>query len=137
MLLSQMSMCQGRSSRWYLILSTLESYLIPTSFKKHVKKVIQITKFNLANFRFIRNCLTTEVAKLYFKSMILPHLTYCLTSWTQACYTTLKPIKSVYKQALKVLDRKPNSHHHCYILRKHELLSWENLVPTHVLYSRS
>ena len=34
------------------------------SFKKQVKKVIQITKFNLANFRFIRNCLTTEVAKL-------------------------------------------------------------------------
>ena len=98
------------------------------SFKKHVKKVIQITKFYMANFRFIRNCLTTEVAKLYFKSMILPHLTYCLTSWAQACCTTLKPIQSVYKQALKVLDRKPNSHHHCHILRKHELLSWGNLV---------
>jgi hypothetical protein len=37
-------------------------------------------------------------------------------------------MQCVYKQALKVLDRKPNSHHHCYILRKHELLSWENLV---------
>ena len=60
--------------------------------------------------------------------MILPHLTYCLTSWAQACCTTSKPIQSVYKQALKVLDKKPNSHHHCYILRKHELLSWENLV---------
>jgi hypothetical protein len=32
------------------------------------------------------------------------------------------------KQALKVIDRKPNSHHHCYILRKHELPSWETLV---------
>ena len=80
------------------------------------KKVIQMTKFNLDNFRFIRNCLTTEVAKLYFKSK------------GQACCTTLKRIQSVYKQALKVLDRKPNSHHHCYILRKHELLSWETLV---------
>ena len=60
--------------------------------------------------------------------MILPHLTYCLTSWTQACCTTIKPIQSVYKQALRVLDWKPNSHHHCYILRKHELLSWKNLV---------
>ena len=44
------------------------------SFKKQVRKVIQITKFNLANFRFIQNCLTAEVAKLYLKSMILPHL---------------------------------------------------------------
>ena len=67
------------------------------SFKKHVKKLIQITKFNLAHFRFIRNCLTTEVAKLYFKSMILPHLTYRLTSWAQASCTTLKPIQSVNK----------------------------------------
>ena len=60
--------------------------------------------------------------------MILPHLTYCLTSWAQACYTTLKPIQSVCKQALKVLDRKPNSHNHCHILRKHELLSWKTRV---------
>ena len=58
--------------------------------------------------------------------MILPQLTYCLISWAQACCTTLKPIQSVYKQALKVIDRKPNSH--CYILRKHEFLSWENLM---------
>ena len=35
------------------------------SFKKQVRKVMQITKYNLANFRYIRNCLTTPVAKLY------------------------------------------------------------------------
>ncbi len=35
------------------------------SFKKQVKKVLQITKYNLANFRYIivRNCLTTTAAK--------------------------------------------------------------------------
>ena len=87
-----------------------------------MKKVIEITKFNLANFRFIQNCLTTEVAKLYFKSMVLPHLTYCLTSWAQACCTTLFSLST--KKALKVLD----SHRHCYILRQHELLSWKNNV---------
>jgi hypothetical protein len=94
-----------------------------------MKKVTHITKLNLAKFQNIWNCLTTEVTKRYFKSMILPHLTYYLTNWAQACSTTtLKSIQSVCKQALKVLDRKPNSYHHCYIPRKHELLSWKNLV---------
>jgi len=61
----------------------------------------------------------------------MPHLTYCLSSWSQGCKKTLKPIQSVYKQALKVLDRKPFRFHHCSILDKHVLLNWENLVTFH------
>ncbi len=76
------------------------------SFKKQVKKVLQITNYNLANFRYIRNCLTTIAAKLYINSMIIPHLTYCMTTWSQVKGTTLKPILSLYKQAYKVLGRK-------------------------------
>ena len=98
------------------------------SFKKQVRKVMQITKYNLANFRYIRNCLTTPVTKLYMTAMIIPHLTYCMTSWTQVNSTTLRPILSLHKQALKILDRKPKLYHHCKILDKHNLLSWENLL---------
>ena len=96
------------------------------SFKKQVKKVIRITKYNIANFRYIRSCLTTSAAKLYLNSMIIPHLLYCMTSWTQANDTTLKPVFSLYKQALKVLDRKHNTYY-CKILNKYDILSWENL----------
>lgn len=55
------------------------------SFKKHVKNVVglNIAKFNLANFRFIRNSLTNEAAVLFKNSMIIPHITYCMTTWTQ------------------------------------------------------
>ena len=42
---------------------------------------------------------------LYFKSMKFPYLTYYLTSLAQACFATLKPIQSVCKQSLRVLDR--------------------------------
>ena len=83
---------------------------------------MQITKYNLANFRHIRNCLTIPVAKLYMTAMIIPHRTYCMTSSTQVNSTPL-----TNKQALKVLDRKPKLYHHCKILDKHNLLSWENL----------
>ena len=98
------------------------------SFKHQVRKVVQITKYNRANFRYIRNCLTTPVAKLYMNTMIIPHLTYCMTSWTQACSTTLRPILSLHKQALKVLDKKPKLYHHCNILNKYNILSWENIL---------
>lgn len=45
-----------------------------------------------------------------------------------ACKTTIKPIAAVYKQALKVLDKKPKMYHHCYILEKYERLNLDNIV---------
>ena len=72
------------------------------SFKKQVKHVTNV--FNLVNFRYIRNGLTMQAAKLYFNAMIIPHLTYCLTSWAQASSTTLKHIHILQIQALKTLD---------------------------------
>lgn len=98
------------------------------SFKKQVKNVAKVVKFQLFNFKYIRNSLTTDAAKLYFNVMIIPFLTYCLTSWAQASSTTLKSIQILHKQALKVLDNKPKSYHHCAILTKHSLLSWDNLI---------
>ena len=78
-----MSVCLGRSFK-QLQFKYLGIILDSTalSFKHQVRKVVQITKYNLANFRYIRNCLTTPVAKLYMNTMIIPHLTYCMTSWT-------------------------------------------------------
>ena len=65
------------------------------SFKKQIKKITQISKFNLANFpKHMKLVLTIEVTKLELKSMILPQLTYYLTSLAQACFSTLIPIQS-------------------------------------------
>uniref|UniRef100_A0AAR2J957 Reverse transcriptase domain-containing protein n=1 Tax=Pygocentrus nattereri TaxID=42514 RepID=A0AAR2J957_PYGNA len=96
------------------------------SFKNQVKKVINTVKLNLANFRHIRPYLTTEAAKLFMHAMIVSHITYCFTSWSQTSLSILKPIESLYKQALKILDRKPNSYHHCHIVQKYNLLSFDS-----------
>lgn len=53
------------------------------------------------------------------------HLSYCVTSWPPV---QLSNLYSLYHQALKVLDRQPNTHHHCYCIRHHNLLSWDNLI---------
>ena len=98
------------------------------TFKTQVKKVTQRVKFSLANFKYIRNTMTLNSAKLYMNAMIMSHLTYCLTSWGQTNSSTLKPLATLYKQTLKVLDQKPNRSHHCTILNKHNILSWEDLI---------
>lgn len=98
------------------------------TFKKHIKKVSQRVRFSLANFKYIRNTMTFNAAKLYVNAMVMTHLTYCLTSWGQTNASTLKPLETLYKQTLKVLDQKPNSSHYCTILHKHKLLSWEDVI---------
>lgn len=96
------------------------------SFKSHVKKVTNIVKFNLHNFRQIRTSLTEGAALIFLHSMIFSHIDYCLTSWSHTGATILKPIESLFKKALKVLDKKPFSYHHCNILHKYNLLSFDN-----------
>lgn len=76
---------------------TLDSSL---SFKKHVKKMSNTLKYNLATFRNIRNSLTLEAAKCFLNTIIIPYFTYCISSWSQANNTTLKPLETLYKRAL-------------------------------------
>ena len=59
--------------------------------------------------------------------MILSHIEYCFVIWSFAGVTTLKPIEQLYKKAIKVLDKKPRTFHHCLILARHNFLNLENL----------
>ncbi len=54
------------------------------------------------------------------------HLSYCLTCWGQAGETVIKPLKSLYKQTLKTLDKKSHQYHHCRVLEKYNFLSFDN-----------
>ena len=55
-------------------------------------------------------------------------MSYCITIWGQANQTTMTPIKSLYKQALKIMDQKPTRWHHWQILKKHNLLGFDSFV---------
>ena len=77
--------------------------LDPTlSFKNQVKKVVSTVKFNLQNFKHIRNSMSVNAARTFLHAMIFSHFEYCLTSWSLTCASTLKPIEALYKRALKV-----------------------------------
>ena len=93
------------------------------SFKKHVGQVCNTVKFNLRDFRYMRNKLPLDAAKLYMHSMIFSHVSYCITSWSQTGKTTLAPL-----QTLKVLDKKPLKYHHCKIIQRHNLMTFDSFV---------
>lgn len=63
--------------------------------------------------------------------MILSHIRYCLTNWSQLSDTSLQSVERLYKQSLKVWDKKHNSYYHCHILSKYHLFSWENIIRFH------
>lgn len=79
------------------------------NFKKHIKKMRKTIKYNLANFRYRRSSLPMDVAKIFMHGLIFSHISYCITCWGQASETTIKPLKSLYKQAIKILDKKNTS----------------------------
>ncbi len=81
---------------------TLDSNL---SFKKHVKKLVRTIKYSLINFRQIRQCLPINIARIFMHAKKNYHLSYCLTCWGQAGETVIKPLKSLYKQTLKTLEK--------------------------------
>ena len=82
------------------------------NFKQHVKKVKNTIKFNLSNFKHIRPFLTMETAKTYMHAMIFTHISYCYTTWSHTSESTLKPIKSLFKRTIKILDKKPIHYHY-------------------------
>ena len=98
------------------------------NFKTHVKEASKKIKRSLFTFRRIRSSLSVEAAKAFFHAMIMSHFAYGVTCWSQTSDTTLKPLKLLYKQAAKILDRKDRSHHHCTIYNKSNILNFENFI---------
>ena len=70
------------------------------TFKTQVKKVLNSIKFNLKNFIYIWNNLTTEASKLYMHAMILSHINdpHQLDTDIKNHFAT---VERLYKQALK------------------------------------
>lgn len=75
------------------------------TFKNPGKKLCNKIKCNLANFRYIRGSLAMEASHMYLNSMILPHLSNCMSCWSHGGKITLKPLESLNESALKIHDK--------------------------------
>lgn len=78
----------------------------------------RVAKANLHTFRLIRDCLPFHAANTFMQAMIFSHLSYYVTSWSQAAPTITKPLMIIYNRAIQILDRKPIRSPHCHVLKK-------------------
>lgn len=76
------------------------------TFEKHIKKIVCVVTPQLRNFKFIRSQLSLEAARIYLHSLIFSNFSYCITSWSQSGKSTLRPLYTLYKRALKAFDKK-------------------------------
>lgn len=53
---------------------------------------------------------------------------YYITTWSQTNVSSMQPLQSLYKQALKIMDKKPVSDHYCKIIKKYNLLTFEHFL---------
>lgn len=104
---------------------TLDSTL---TFKSHIKKIQRTIKFNLSNFKLIRPSLTTVSARVFMHAMVFSYIEYGFTNWSFTSKAALTQTDSLYKRPLKILDKKPVSYHHCHILQKYNLLTFDNFT---------
>jgi len=81
----------------------------------------------------IRNCLTLDCAFTFFNSMVLSHISYGITTWSQAHQSSVETIECLYNRALKVLDKKRIRYHHCHIQSKYKILSFVNFISLHLI----
>ena len=97
-------------------------------FNHHIKKISKTIKTNLNCFKLIRHYIPHQAAILYMHSMIFSHISYCLTVWAPAAPSTKQHIGSLYNQTVKVLDKKTIRWHHCKVIKKYNLLSFESFI---------
>ncbi len=117
----------GKDYKLYLNISTLVFWLIPNfNLRRRLKRSVTGSDlvYQILDLFVI---MSSDAALIYMHSMIISHITYCLT-WSHASITTLKPLESLYKQSLITLDKKSVQFHHCSILKTYNLLSWDNLI---------
>ena len=60
--------------------------------------------------------------------MILSHLGYCITAWSQAGLTATRPLERLYNRALKILAKRPIRAHHCDVQRDLNMMSFDNYI---------
>ncbi len=63
------------------------------NFKNHGKRISETFRANLNCFKMIRNCLTFDSALMFLNSVLLPRLSYGVTTWSQASQSVMRSIE--------------------------------------------
>jgi len=82
------------------------------NWNEHINFLIKRLASKLFQFRSIKQYLNTHTRKIFYFAYIAPLIDYASTCYGQACPTTLGPLNSLYKRAIKYVLNTDSSLQH-------------------------
>ena len=102
-------------------------------FKSHINKVSGICSRNLGILYRARYLLTRDLLILLYNSLVQPYLMYCSHIWGSNYPTTLKPIVTVQKRAIRLIMNKEPRTSTSPLFRELRMLKFNDLVKYQIL----
>jgi len=77
------------------------------SWKQHVKHICKNITFGISYIIKVQSLFPRHILKILYRSFVECHLRYGIESWGSACKTTLSPIHTLQKRALRIMYHLP------------------------------
>uniref|UniRef100_A0A672G3Z8 Reverse transcriptase domain-containing protein n=1 Tax=Salarias fasciatus TaxID=181472 RepID=A0A672G3Z8_SALFA len=103
------------------------------TWKSHTERVKTKLSQTVAVLHKLKESLNKNALLLLYNSLIIPHLTYCIEVWGNACKTYLDPICILQKRALRVVNGSGYRAHTNPISLQLGTLKFNELVELNVL----
>ena len=97
-------------------------------FKSHINKVSGLCSRNIGIICRAKYLLNKKLLLLLYNALILPYLTYCSVVWGCNYDTTLKPIITVQKRAIRLIADVNTREHTSPLFKQLGILKFKDLV---------
>ena len=98
------------------------------SWKQQVNQVRSKISRSIGVLSKVRHLLNCKSMNILYCSLILPYLSYCVEIWGNACKTTLKPICTIQKRAMRLVNNVGFHNHTNPLFIKLKALKFMDLV---------
>ena len=97
-------------------------------WKQHIAHVKTKISRIISILYKIRNSLTTSAKLMLYNSLVLPYLQYCCVAWGSANATTLRPLKTIQKRAIRIVKNANYIDHTLMLFKETKVLKLNDLI---------
>ena len=102
-------------------------------FKSHIDKVSAITSRNLGIINRAKHLLNKKLRLTLYNALVLPYFTYCLPIWGANYESTLRPIVTIQKRAVRMIAGLGPMTHCSPLFKELKILKLCDLLKYHTL----
>ena len=102
-------------------------------FKSHINKVSGVVSRNIGIISRAKYLLDKKLLLMLYHAIILPHLNYCSVVWGSNYETTLKPLVTQQKRAMRLIFGLPPGSHTSPLFRELKVLKLQDLIKNQML----